>query len=286
MQTHEHKSPRNTIALPAPTSAPIILALGVTFLFAGIVTSPNVSILGVILCACGTVSWFRQVLPHEAHEYVPIGRSHEIAISSPRTSVARIEISEQHRARLPLETYPIISGIKGGVVGGIVMIFPALLYGLIRYHSIWYPVNLLGGAGVGGWHNPTTADIAAFHIQGLIAATIIHILASLLIGLFYGAMLPIFPRRPVLFGGVVAPFLWTGLLHSVLGIVDPVLNDRIDWGWFLVSQLVYGLVAGWIVSRDQKIATGQSFPIAVRLGIETPGLHVHVDDEDKGDDER
>lgn len=283
MQTHEHNGPPDTIALPASTSAPIILALGVTFLFAGVVTSPNISILGVVLCAYGAVSWFRQVLPHEAHEYLPIERNHEIVISSLRTSVARVELSEQHRARLPLETYPVISGIKGGVVGGIAMIFPALLYGLIRYHSIWYTVNLLGGAGIGGWHNTSTADIAAFHMQGLIAAIIIHILASLLIGLFYGAMLPIFPKRPVLFGGVVAPFLWTGLLHSVMGIIDPVLNDRIEWRWFFVSQLVYGLIAGWIVSRDHKITTGQPFPIAVRLGLEIPGLHVHVDAEDEGD---
>ena len=41
-----------------------------------------------------------------------------------------------------------MSGIKGGIAGGIAMIFPALLYGLSQHHSIWYPVNLLGGAGV------------------------------------------------------------------------------------------------------------------------------------------
>jgi len=33
------------------------------------------------------------------------------------------------------------------------------------------------------------------------------------------------PRRPILLGGVIAPLLWTGLIHSILGIVNPVLNE-------------------------------------------------------------
>ena len=64
--------------------------------------------------------------------------------------------------------------MKGGIAGGIAMILPAEIYGLLSHHSLWYPINLLGGAGVAHWRNPTTADIAAFHWQGLIAATIIH----------------------------------------------------------------------------------------------------------------
>jgi len=80
------------------------------------------------------------------------------------------------------------------------MVIPALIYGLIAEHSIWYPVNLLGGAGVANWLNPSTADIAAFHWQGLIVATIIHVATCLLVGLLYGAMLPMLPRRPVFTG--------------------------------------------------------------------------------------
>jgi hypothetical protein len=275
MEIHEHAGPHiKTIQLPAPTAWPIVLALGVTLVFAGIVTSPMISVLGAVFGISGAVGWFLEVLPHEAHEEVPVGATEEIVIFSRRISVARIEISEQHRARLPLETYPIISGIKGGIVGGVVMIFPAMLYGIVGYHSIWYPVNLLGGAGIAGWKTPTTADIAAFHLQGLIAASIIHAIACLLIGLLYGAVLPMLPRRPVLLGGLIAPLLWTGLLHSTLGIIDPVLNERIDWGWFILSQIAFGLVAGWIVSRDNRVPTGQSLPVSIRMGLETPGLHV------------
>ena len=66
------------------------------------------------------------------------------------------------------------------------------------------------------------------------------------------------------------------------GIIDPVLNERIDWGWFILSQIAFGMVAGWIVSRDSRVPTGQSLPVSIRMGLETPGLHV----EQKEDNDR
>ncbi len=198
---------------------------------------------------------------------------HEIMIASTRTHVTRIEISEEHRAHLPVETYPVLSGIKGGIAGGIAMIFPALLYGILSHHSIWYPVNLLGGAGVAHWTNPTTAEIAAFNLQAFIIASIIHAAGSVLVGLLYGAMLPMLPRHPIILGGIVAPLLWTGLLHSSLGVINPALDARISWGWFVASQVAFGLVAGLVVVRQGKIRTGQSMPFVLRMGIEASGLH-------------
>jgi hypothetical protein len=277
MDSHDHQH-GETIHLPAPTAWPIVLAFGVTLVFAGVVTNAAISVFGAVLVVTACVGWFRQVLPHEAHEDVPV-EEHEVTIASERTHVTRIEISEEHRAHLPIETYPVLSGIKGGIAGGIAMIVPALLYGIIGYHSIWYPINLLGGAGVAHWTNPTTADIATFHLQGLVVATIIHVIASILVGLLYGAMLPMLPRHPILLGGIIAPLLWTGLLHSTLGVVNPVLDQRIDWGWFVVSQVAFGLVAGWVVARQSKIRTGQSMPFVLRMGIEASGLH-HEEGED------
>jgi len=275
MEAHEHSNPSGqhdaTIHLPAPTAWPIVLAFGVMLVFAGLVTSGFVSLLGGVLAIAGCVGWFRQVLPHEAHEDVPV-EAHEVVIASARTHVKRIEISDEHRAHLPVETYPVLSGIKGGIAGGIAMIFPAMLYGIIGYHSIWYPVNLLGGAGVAHWTNPTTAEIASFHLLPLIIATIIHVAASVLVGLLYGAMLPMLPRHPIILGGIVAPLLWTGLLHSSLGVVNPVLDARISWGWFVVSQIAFGVVAGLVVVRQGKIKTGQSMPFILRMGIEASGM--------------
>jgi hypothetical protein len=282
MSDHDQRGAHTeTIHLPAPTAWPLVLAFGFTLLCAGLVTNGVISVLGGVLMVFGVVGWFRQVLPHEAHEDIPVVVE-TVAIQSTRRQVEKIAIPEEDRAHLPVETYPIISGIKGGLAGGVAMIPPALLYGLIAEHSIWYPVNLLGGAGVANWRNPTTADIAAFHWQGLIVATVIHFFTCSLVGLLYGAMLPMLPRRPVLLGGVIAPVLWTGLLHSTMGIVNPVLDAHIAWGWFLISQVAFGIVAGLVVARQERIRTSQSLPFVMRMGIETPGLiHEHKEEDDR-----
>ncbi len=67
---------------------------------------------------------------------------------------------------------------------------------------------------------------------------------SVLTGLLYAVMLPMLPRRHLLWGGLIAPLLWTGLIWAVLGMVNPVLNARIDWPWFIASQIAFGLAAG------------------------------------------
>ena len=159
------------------------------------------------------------------------------------------------------------------------MIFPALLYGYLTQHSIWYAVNLLGGAGVGLWANATTADIAAFHWNGLITATVIHVAICTLIGLLYGAMLPMWPRRPILLGGIVAPLLWTGFVHSILGFVNPAFNARIAWGWFTLSEILFGIVAGIVVTKSAKIRTHQTLPFILRMGIETKEFQSPHEDE-------
>ena len=255
------------IEMPASTAWPILLAFGITLCFASLVTSVGVGVAGLVLVCCGVTGWARQVLPVEHHEMVPVAAKRFVP-SSVRTKVAHIEISEVHRAFLPVESYAVTAGLRGGIAGGIVMIFPALLYGYLAQHSIWYAVNLLGGAGVAHWTNATTADIAAFHRNGLITATIIHVAVCLLIGLLYGAMLPMWPRRPILLGGIVAPLLWTGLLHSILGFVNPEFNARIAWGWFTLSEILFGIVAGVVVTRSEKIRTHQTLPFVLRMGVE------------------
>ncbi|HUB52379.1 MAG TPA: hypothetical protein VL986_09545 [Terracidiphilus sp.] len=273
LHPEQSQSHEGTIRLPAPTAWPMVLAFGCTLAAAGLVTDAGISILGGILMLAGCIGWFRQVLPHEQHEEVLV-RDLPVTIASSRTLVERIRLSPEHRAHLPVETYPVISGIKGGIAGGIAMIVPAEIYGLIAKHSLWYPINLLGGAGVAHWRNPSDADIAAFHWQGLLVAILIHSLACVLVGLLYGAMLPMLPRRPVLLGGILAPVLWTGILHSFMGIINPALDQRIQWGWFLVSQVVYGLTAGFVVARQERIPTSQSMPFAARMGIEAAGFMV------------
>ena len=273
-------TPELSIHLPAPTGWPLLLAFGVTLAFAGLVTNTAVSVCGAIFILFGCRGWFLQVLPKESVEAIRLSPRAARALTA-RRRVEHIAIDATSRARFPLETYPVTAGLKGGIAGGIAMILPALLYGFVAQHSIWYPVNLLGGAGVAHWRNPSTADIAAFHWQGLLVASIIHIVTSLLVGLLYGAMLPMWPRRPVLLGGIVAPLLWTGLLHSSMGLINPALQQRIAWGWFAVSQFAFGVVAGLVVVREERILIAQPAPLIARLGIEAPGLMRSHNDEEQ-----
>jgi hypothetical protein len=266
-EQNQRQSDAEPIEVPAGTAWPIVLAFGAMLCFASLVTNVGVGLAGALLTCCGIIGWFKQVFPQEHHEFAPIVPRQFVAASA-RATVAHIQVNDVHRAYLPVESYPAISGLRGGLAGGIVMIFPALLYGYLTQHSIWYAVNLLGGAGVAHWTNPTTADIAAFHWNGLIIATVIHAAVCTLIGLLYGAMLPMWPKHPILLGGIVAPLVWTGLLHSILGFADPAFNARIAWGWFALSEILFGIVAGIVVTRSAKIRTHQTLPFILRMGIE------------------
>jgi hypothetical protein len=268
-----------TLELPAPTAWPLVVALGITLAFGGLVTSESVSVLGGILIIAGAVGWFRNVLPHEEHESVSVTPG-EPAIATTRRDVARLDVATQpQRAWLPLETYPVSAGIKGGLAGSAVMAGLAMLYGLISGIGIWYPVNLLVAGFFPGAVHATTAQIAEFRMSALLLAIPIHLITSLLVGLLYGVMLPMFPRRPILLGGLIAPIMWSGLLYTTLDIINPVMNQRIDWLWFVLSQVGFGVVAGVVVSLQQRIRTYQGLPFAVRAGIEAPGVMREKDQE-------
>lgn len=274
-------SAAGTIEMPAPTAWPIVLAFGIALLFAGLVTSAAVSILGAVISIAGAVGWFRDVLPHAAHESAQVELPAP-AVTTTRPEVARMEVAhELQRAWLPLEIYPISAGIKGGLAGCEAMAVLAMLYGLLSQGSIWYPVNLLAAGFFPGAVKETTAELAAFHLNSLLIAIPIHLITSLLVGLLYGAMLPMLPRRPILLGGFIGPVLWSGVIHSILGIVNPVLNQRIDWPWFVVSQVGFGVVAGFVVSRQERIRTEQRPPLAVRAGLEASGMKGEKPAEDE-----
>jgi hypothetical protein len=218
------------------------------------------------------VGWFRQVLPHEKHETVP-AVTEAVPIVTERREVVRIEIvPEMHRARLPIEIYPVAAGIKGGLAGSVAMAALASLYGVLKHGSIWYPINLLAAVVYAQPLQLSTEHLTSFHFALLMVATALHLVTSILVGLLYGVMLPMFPRRPILLGGFIAPIMWSGLLYSSLGIINPLLNQRIDWTWFVASQIGFGIVAGLVVVRQERVRTRQHMPFAVLAGIEAPGI--------------
>ena len=267
------------IALPEPTPWPLVLAFGVTLLVAGLVTSAAVSVLGAVLLLFGAVGWFRDVLPHERHETVAV-REEAVTITTARRDVGRIEVApELRRLRFPIEVFPVRAGLRGGAFGSVAMAGVAMLYGLISHGSIWYPVNLLGGVVYTNAPQMSAAELSQFNLVFLLVALALHLSTSLLIGLLYGTMLPMFPRHPIVLGGAIAPVLWSGLVHSVLGLVNPLMDARINWWWFTASQLAFGLVAGFVVNRHSPVRVRQ-FRLAVRAGIEATGIPERDEDEE------
>jgi hypothetical protein len=261
------------IVLPAPTAWPMILAFGITLIGAGYLMHPLLAVVGgaAVLAAC--VGWFREVLPVEHEEAVPLVEQGEAPVvePSPRRVLALPGV-DTHRMRLPLEVYPYSVGLKAGLAGGAAMAIVACLFGIISHRSPWYPINLLAAAGSSALTHATEAELARFSRAGLVLASVVHASLSILVGVLYAALLPMFGRRPVLTGGFIVPVLMTAITWSLLRVVNPLLNDRIQWGWFIGSQIAFGVVAGWVASRTERVPTSQSLPLAMRAGFEGTGL--------------
>jgi hypothetical protein len=265
------RAPRE-IEVPAPTAWPIVLAFGFTLVFAGLLTSASVSVLGAVVTVAGCAGWFREVVPHEHEVAVPV-IIEDLRVTTERRTVERLPVApDLVRAWLPLETYPISAGVKGGTAGGVAMAALACAYGVFKAGSIWYPINLLAATVYAQSLRLGPEQLNSFHADSFVIALILHGVGSILVGLLYGAMLPMFARRPIVLGGLVAPVLWSGLLHSIMNLLNPLLATRIDWWWFMASQVAFGIVAGIVVVRQERVSTRENLPFAVRAGIEAPGI--------------
>src|ERR1700678_935354 len=122
----DHSQETGTVQLPAPTPWPMVFALGIALLITGMVTHWVISLLGLIMALPAMVGWFLQVLPQEHHVYVDV-HADVIEIKSTRETLALAPLDESHRKLLPLETFSVMSGVKGGIAGGLARIVPAAL---------------------------------------------------------------------------------------------------------------------------------------------------------------
>jgi hypothetical protein len=271
-QAGENPGAPREIDVPASTGWPLVCAFGFTLLFAGLLTSLSVSVLGAVLSVAGCVGWFREVLPRQREEPVLVVREH-FRVTTSRRIVERVPVAaEQVRAWLPVHTYPISAGVKGGLAGGVAMAVLACAYGLLKAGSIWYPINLLAAVVYAVSERLNPAELNLFHTDAFAIALGLHGLVSTLVGLLYGVMLPMFPRRPIILGGLIGPVLWSGLLYFMLGLLNPLLESHIDWVWFMASQVAFGVVAGLVVLRQSRMPTHENVSFALRAGIEAPGI--------------
>jgi hypothetical protein len=182
-----------------------------------------------------------------------------------------------YRLRLPERVHPISAGIKGGIVGGLVMPLPAMLYGVLSGHGIWMPINLLAGMVLPGVDQMTVEELEEFHPTLLVTGGIIHACVSLILGLIYGVLMPMLPRvaKPLAWGAVLMPFFWTAISYAALGTFNPAVRARIDWPWFVVSQFIFGVVAALVflkLGKRNAIGAGALCGIAGGLLMPIPAL--------------
>jgi hypothetical protein len=262
----------DSIVVPARTAWPVIAAFGITLICSGLVTHFAVSIVGLVALLCASVGWWRDVLPEEKEELVPVSAVEWRAIPVPKSSLAvdhlRIGVG-RHRLRIPEDFHPYSAGLYGGLAGALAMAAVATLFGLAAQRSIWYPVNLLAAGILPSLADAPLSQLREFNSSGLIAGSVVHLLISLFVGVLYAISLPMFPRGAKWRSGLVTPILWSGLVAATLSVINPALNARIEWTWFVGSQIAFGVTAGWIVGRSQKIDTLQSWPLIDRAGIES-----------------
>lgn len=264
---------RGHIDLPAPTIWPLVVALGLTLIFAGLVMHWAMSLVGLVLTLWGATGWFRDIYPHEKHEAVPVAVGRELEILHvPTPRPRKVELLEfgkgYHRMRIPVRVHPLNSGIYGGIVGGAVMAVLALLYGIVMKGSLWWPVNLLSASVLPSLAAADIETLKAFSLSGLVVGIVIHAILSILIGLMYAAALPMFPHFAWLWAGMITPLFWSALFYATAGILAPRLSELVDWPWFIVCQLGYGMIGGYVVARSQEIDTMQTYSMAVRAGVE------------------
>ncbi|SRR5579883_307894 len=258
MTSETHEAPqqdRQSVEMPRPNVWPMVLGLGIVLMAAGVALHIAFLIAGLVIFVAGLSGWVSQLLPGQGHHHEAMVEPEQRA----KPVVAEVGMVEQlhpghpgYRFQLPEKVHPISAGVKGGILGGLVMPLPALAYGLLsEHHSLWYPVNLLAGMVLPGVENMTLAELEQFHLTLFVVGALIHAVNSVVFGLIYGVLLPTLPEipRPLAWGGLLMPLLWTGVSFIVMGVVNPVLARGVSWEWFIVSQFIFGVAAAGVVLR-------------------------------------
>lgn len=283
MRTNDRFEPYPlTLDVPAPTDGPFFAAVGLALVFAGLVTHVAVSVVGALFALRGLVTWWREVLPVEHVEEVAVGdATHRTTVPTARGTVEHLVAGAGgHRVFIPSEIHPYAAGLKGGAVGAVAMAAVAVLFGVVFEHSPWYPINLLAAAALPQLATASVEQLRGFDALAFVVAAFCHVVLSLLVGLVYAVMLPMLPARSsAVFGAVIGPILWTGLVWASLDVLNPVLNARVSWTWFILSQVAYGVATGYVIARAGFVETMQTWPLAARAGLLTPGIAPEKEDE-------
>jgi hypothetical protein len=214
--------------------------------------------VGLVVFVVGLGMWIGQLLPGRGHirESLaePVRRLPSLMVGPGGVEQLRPGLPG-YRLRLPEQVHPTSAGLKGGLAGGLAMPVPALLWGLLSGHGIWYPINLLAGMVLPGVGRMTVAELEQFQASLLPVAIVIHIALSTVFGLVYGVLLPTLPEVPrgIAWGGLFAPVLWTGVSYVTMRMADPTVPGLVNWPWFIVSQFVFGITMPAVVLGAKRL---------------------------------
>jgi hypothetical protein len=238
----------------------MILALGIVMMSAGVALNLAMSVVGVAIFIAGLGVWIFNLMPGRGHGHesrVPPEQRPQVIAAATGAVEHMHEGMPGYRMRLPLKVHPISAGLKGGLLGGLLMPIPALAWGALEGHGLWYPINLLAGMVWAGVGDLPTAEMEQFRLPLLLVGIVIHAIMSVVLGLLYGVLLPTLPAirgGQLAWGGLVMPLLWTGISYGLMGVVNPILQKVVDWPWFIASQFAFGVTAALVVIRTEKIA--------------------------------
>jgi hypothetical protein len=235
-------------------------------LAAGVPLGTTFVIVGAVVLIAGLGIWIAQLLPGRGHVHEslaePARRPKPGGTGVTPVVLGGVERLQPgmpgYRFRLPQDVHPISAGLKGGIVGGVVMPAPALLWSLLSGHGLWYPINLLAGMVLPGVGQMDISELMQFHASLLLVAVVIHVTLSVVLGLIYGVLLPTLPAvpRPIVWGGLLMPLLWTGTCYILMSAVNPMLAHGVRWPWFIFSQFLYGAVAAIVVMQADAAKRG------------------------------
>lgn len=248
---------KDWVELPRPTAAPLVLATGIALMAMGVATSLAFIPVGLLVFIVGLGRWIDQMISPRGHVREPfVDPSLRLVPVTPAPGdVEELKRGMPgYRLRLPAKVHPVSAGVKGGIVGGLVMPLPALAYGHFSGHTIWWPVNLLAGMVLPGVGEMSVAELEKFSMPLFITSVAIHIVVSLTVGLMYGVLMPTLPniRKPLAWGALLMPLAWTAVSFVALGRVNPGVREGIEWPWFVLSQFVFGVVAAVVFMRFES----------------------------------
>ena len=153
---------------PSGWSSTATLVLWVTLLLMGFATNWFISLVGAVVLVVSLGGWIAQLLPGRGHVHEsfvePARRARPAAGTLGQVSHLQPGMPG-YRFNLPLKVHPISAGIKGGIVGGLVMPIPAFIYGVMSGRGVWFPINLLAGIALPGVDELPLEQACAFREQ-------------------------------------------------------------------------------------------------------------------------